>query len=118
MTELLRLLIRDQVLHSLALRYLHGGLLPLGRNKGKKSSKPRRNFLSLTQAKGVPLEEIAKLFDGEDANVGGNAKTSRAMDHLRDMKERGLTAETELTVEGKDTEGGGVTRHVEENHVN
>lgn len=63
------------------------------------------------ETKGIPLEEIAKLFDGEDANVGGSAGTGKAMDHLRDMKERGLVGETELTIEGKDTENG-LTQHI------
>ena len=55
--------------------------------------------MSLTLVQGVPLEEIAKLFDGEDANVGGTAATSHAKDHLRDMKERGLTDHTEIAIE-------------------
>jgi hypothetical protein len=47
----------------------------------------------------VPLEEIAKLFDGDDANVGGTAATNTAMDHLQDMKARGVTDHVELNVE-------------------
>ena len=47
----------------------------------------------------MPLEEIAKLFDKEDANVGGGAATGHAKEHLRDMKERGVTDDTEIGVE-------------------
>lgn len=47
----------------------------------------------------MPLEEIAKLFDGEDANVGGTAATTHAKEHLRDLKERGLAEHAEVVVE-------------------
>ena len=47
----------------------------------------------------MPLEEIAKLFDGEEANVGGSAATGQALDHLRDMKVRGLADDPEMQVE-------------------
>ncbi|KAJ5812454.1 hexose transporter protein [Penicillium riverlandense] len=59
---------------------------------------------------GVPLEEIAKLFDGEDAKVGGTAASTQAKEHLRDMKERGLAEHTEVVVEyTRDLETGGGT---------
>ncbi|KAI0139968.1 hexose transporter protein [Hypoxylon sp. NC0597] len=45
------------------------------------------------ETKGVPLEEIAKLFDKEDANVGGGAAT----DHAK--IEPGVTGNTEVDVE-------------------
>ncbi|OTA91060.1 hypothetical protein M434DRAFT_22637 [Hypoxylon sp. CO27-5] len=50
------------------------------------------------ETKGVPLEEIAKLFDKEDANVSGSAAT----DHANiggDMKEPGVTGDTGVDVE-------------------
>lgn len=39
------------------------------------------------------------------------------MDHLRDMKERGLVEATDIIVESKDTEGG-LVRHMEEPKTN
>ncbi|KAI1095305.1 general substrate transporter [Rostrohypoxylon terebratum] len=60
------------------------------------------------ETKGIPLEEIAKLFDKEDANVGGGAATDNAKKNLRDMKGLGVTADTEVDVEHAEHESQGV----------
>ncbi|KFY32658.1 hypothetical protein V495_08845 [Pseudogymnoascus sp. VKM F-4514 (FW-929)] len=62
------------------------------------------------ETKGVPLEEIAKLFDGEDANVGGGAATGHAANILRDMKERGIADDTEIHIEFSGDSEAGVER--------
>ena len=62
---------------------------------------------------GIPLEEIATLFDGEDANVGGGAATSQARDHLRDMKERGMTGEIDIDIEYTEDAEMAATRNVD-----
>lgn len=41
----------------------------------------------LTLVKNIPLEEIAKCFDGDSAMVGGGGATAMGRAHLKEMGE-------------------------------
>lgn len=68
-------------------------LFSLGRDKGvlPGGSHNLYYYANISTYQNTPLEEIAKIFDGEDAHVGGSAATKSGQVILEQIEERDKT---------------------------